>query len=89
VLEGDGKMVTQIADRITLGTWVKVKGLVPGEETVIQFVPEDEENHLERKLAPDSFLGKVLMGAEVGDKVPIGAADTEMAVEVLDMGRMR
>ena len=79
-------MTIDLAESGLLRTWVRVIGLIPGEETVIWFVPEDETDPATHRLPRDSFLGKLLMGTEVGDRVSIDALDNEIALEVLATG---
>jgi len=70
------------------GTWVKVRGLVPGEETVIHFVPESEVNYFQRKLPPDSLFGEALRDVAVGDNVHVDAlGNDQLELTVVEVGR--
>ena len=70
------------------GTWIKVRGLVPGEETVIHFVPESEADYFQHKLPPDSVLGNALRNVAVGDKVHVDAlGNDQLELTVVELGR--
>ena len=70
------------------GTWVKVHGLVPGEETVIYFVPESDVNYFQHKLPPDSLFGEALRDVAVGDKVHLDAlGNDQLELTVVEVGR--
>jgi transcription elongation GreA/GreB family factor len=58
-------------ETIKPGTWVKVRGLVPGVETVIRFVSQAEVNHFEHKFATNCPLARALVGVDVGDTVAL------------------
>ena len=67
-----------------------LRGLVPGAETVIRFVPENEVNYSNHKLPADSFLGEALVNAEVGDVISLDALgddQDQMELTVLRVGR--
>ena len=81
-------MSAQTLETVEPGTLVKVRGLVPGEETVIHFVPESEVNYFQHKLSPDSLLGEALMDVSVGDKVHFDALDNDLReLTVVKVGR--
>lgn len=73
-------------EKVGPGKWVQVAGLVPGVKTVIHFVPVEETDYFAHRLPPDSLLGAALIGAEVGDKIPLDALDELMELEVLAVG---
>ena len=78
-------MSATATNTVQLGTSVKVRGLIPGEETTIRFVPESEANYFDHKLPPDSILGEALVGAEVSDKVAVDPFGDQMELEVLEV----
>jgi transcription elongation GreA/GreB family factor len=78
-------MTVATLDTVEPGTWVRVRGLVPGAETVVHFVPDAEVNYFEHKLPAGSLLGEALLGARVGDAVDLG--NDQMELTVLEMGR--
>lgn len=76
-------MSATATDTVQLGTSVKVRGLVPGEQTTIRFVPESESDYFDHRLPLNSILGEALVGAKVGDRVSLGTFDDNMELEVL------
>lgn len=81
-------MSAQTLETVEIGTWVKMHGLVPGEGTVIHFVPESEVNYSQHKLPPDSFLGEALRDVAVGDKVHFDALGNDLwELMVMEVGR--
>jgi len=70
------------------GTWVKVRGLVPGEEIVIHFVPENEVNYCQHKLPPGSLFGEALRDVAIGDKVHLDdLGNDQLELTVMEVGR--
>jgi transcription elongation GreA/GreB family factor len=86
-------MSIQISETVEPGTWVKVRGLVPGVDTTIHFVCENEVNYDRHKLPSESFLGEALVDAKVGDRVQLDAFDNDqfdderMELTVLAVGQ--
>jgi transcription elongation GreA/GreB family factor len=78
-------MMATATDTVRLGTSVKVRGLVPGSETTIHFVPENESNYFNHRVPLNSVLGEALVGAGVGDRVSLGTFDDEMELEVVEV----
>ena len=70
---------------VQLGTSVRVRGLVPGEETTISFVPESESKDFDHGLSLNSVLGEALVGARVGDKASVDTFDNQIELEVLEV----
>jgi len=70
---------------VQLGTSVRVRGLVPGEETKILFVPESESNFFDQKLPLKSIVGEALVGAKAGDKISLDTFDDKIELEVLEV----
>jgi len=84
-------MTVETPQTLGTGMWVKVRGLVPGEETVLRFLPGSKTNYRRRELPADSLLGNTLIGAKAGDRVRLPAFDdlTEddwIELEVLAIG---
>jgi transcription elongation GreA/GreB family factor len=74
---------------VQLGTSVKVRGLVPGSETTLYFVPESESDYSDRRLPLDSILGAALIGAKAGDRIPLDTLDDTMELEVVEVQRIQ
>jgi len=72
-----------MASTVQLGTSVTVRGLVPGAETTIDFVPAHQANYFARRLPLDSMLGQALVGAKVGDRLPLKTLGENTELEVL------
>ena len=70
---------------VRLGTSVRVRGLVPGEETTICFVPESETKNFDHGLPLNSILGEALVGAEVGDRPSLETFDNLIELEVVEV----
>lgn len=62
-------MSAQTIREVAIGTWVKVRGLVPGEETALHFVRESEVDYYRHRLPVNGLLGQALIGAKAGDTV--------------------
>jgi transcription elongation factor GreB len=80
-------MTDRHTDCITLGTWVKLTGFVPGEEEVFHLVSEGEADYLENRIPPSSPLARALAGAKVGDKVLFRPPGGQVELTVLEAGR--
>jgi transcription elongation GreA/GreB family factor len=76
-------------DCVQVGTSVRVRGLVPGSETTIHFVPESEADYFRHRLPLNSILGGALAGAEVGDRAALDTFDDQMELEVLEVQPMK
>ena len=74
-------------NKITVGTWVKVTGFVPGEEEFFHIVPDAEADPIDNKIPPGSPLAKALMGAKEGDIVMFHPPSGEVELTVLQLGR--
>jgi transcription elongation GreA/GreB family factor len=70
---------------VQLGTSVKIRGLVPGEETVIRFVSERESDYVAHRLPLNSILGGALVGAKAGDEASVDTFDDTIELEVLEV----
>jgi len=79
-------MTEQPAETVTIGTWVKVTGFVPGEEEVFHFVPEDEVDYQKNKIPPYSPLAVALAGAKEGDKISFHPPAGDVELTVLEIG---
>jgi len=79
-------MTEQRPDKVTLGTWVKLTGFVPGEEEVFHFVPEEEVDYESNKLPPTSPLASALAGAKEGDKIAFHPPAGHVELTVLEIG---
>jgi transcription elongation GreA/GreB family factor len=73
--------------QVTMGTWVKVTGFVPGQEEVFHLVPEGEADLLANKIPPGSPLARRLVGARVGDKVIFRPPAGRVELTILEAGR--
>lgn len=80
-------MNAQIGEKVDIGTWVKVRGFVPGVDTIFYFVPESEVNYHKHKIPMKGPLGSALVGAEVGDRVRVNFGAETVELEVLNVGR--
>jgi transcription elongation GreA/GreB family factor len=79
-------MREQRPGEVTVGTWVKVTGFVPGEEEVFHLVPEGETDYYENKIPPTSPLAVALAGAQEGDRVSFHPPAGEVELTVLEVG---
>jgi len=79
-------MGNQQSQRVTVGSWVKITGFVPGEEEVFHLVSEAEADVTENRIPPSSPLARVLSGTKVGDKVLFHPPGGEVELTVLDAG---
>lgn len=79
-------MSAQRPERVTVGTWVKVTGFVPGKEEVFHLVPEEDADYLENKIPPSSPLAVTLAGSKEGDRVPFHPPAGYVELTVLEIG---
>lgn len=75
------------AAKVDIGTWVRVRGFVPGTDTVFHFVPDNEVNYRRHKVPTKGPLGGALVGALVGDRVRADLGGEIIELEVLELGR--
>jgi transcription elongation GreA/GreB family factor len=80
-------MANEQVERVTVGTWVKLTGFVPGEEEVFHLVPEAEANVLDQRIPPSSPLARALAGTKAGDTVPFRTPRGPVELTVLDVGK--
>ena len=81
-------MSAQRLETVTPGTRVKVRGLVPGAETIIHFVRESEINYFHHKLPPDGLLGQALRNVAAGEKFHVDAlGNGPLELTVVEVGR--
>lgn len=73
--------------QVTLGCWVKVTGLAPGEEEVFHLVPDGQADYMKNKIPPSSPLARALEGTRVGDKVTFRPPDGEVELTILEAGQ--
>jgi transcription elongation GreA/GreB family factor len=75
-------------NQVSLGSWVRLTGFVPGEEEVFRIVPEGQADVLENRIPVDSPLARVLVGSEAGDKVRFHPPAGEVELTILEVGRL-
>jgi transcription elongation GreA/GreB family factor len=83
-------MSDQPIERIETGTWARVQGAQPGQETfeeVFHFVPSNQVDLLENKISIDSPLVQVLSGAAAVDKAQLETKGGTVELMVLKSGR--
>lgn len=75
-------MTEEHPEKVTLETWVKVTGFVPGKEETLHLAREEEADDHEYKIPPRSPLAVAPEGAQEGDKIPFHppAGDVELTV---------
>jgi len=74
-------------NEVDIGTRVKVRGFVPGTDTVFHFVTDNEVNYHQHKVPMKGPLGTALRGAKVGDRVRVDLGGDIIQLEVLELGR--
>ena len=74
-------------EKVSIGTWVKVTGFVPGEEEVFHLVREAEADVAENRIPPSSPLARALTGAKVGETVPLRTPGALVELTVLEAGK--
>ena len=79
-------MTSRVIRRITPGTWVKVGGFVPGLEATFCFVADSEVDDRQNKVTTHGALACALIGAKIGDKVPLEVEGHVVELVVLDFG---
>jgi transcription elongation factor GreA len=79
-------MSEQQAEKVTVGTWVKVTGFVPGEAEVFHLVAEEEANYQENRIPPTSPLAVALAGAQEGDRIVFHPPGGDVERTVLEVG---
>ena len=72
--------------KVSVGSWVRVRGFVPGIETVFRLVTDSEVDYSQLKLSTAGPLGRALVGAQVGDRVRVHLGDANLELEILDVG---
>lgn len=80
-------MSAPAVEQVELGTWVEVSGFVPGVTSVFHLVPETEVSCRDHRVSGSSVLGSALLGARVGDTVPIDLYGDQLRLTVLEVGR--
>ncbi|MCX6705651.1 MAG: transcription elongation factor GreA [Candidatus Woesebacteria bacterium] len=68
-------------DNVGVGTKITVK--FNGEKHVFEMVGEWEADPINRKISPESPLGKALLGRKVGDKTEVEAPAGKVTYEIL------
>ena len=87
-VKGNG-MSDQQTDRAQDGTWIKVSGLTPEEESfedVFHLVPGPGVDHAKHNVGTWSLLGQVLIGTKVGDEIVLNTKKGPMKLTVLKLG---
>ena len=79
-------MNRQSVEEVSVGTWVKVTGFVPGQEEVFHLVPEEEVDYQRNKIPPNSPLAVALAGAREGDKISFHPPAGDVELTVLEIG---
>ena len=72
-------------DVVNLGTRVKVKNLVLGNELSYTLVGSNEANALEGKISDQSPVGKAIIGAKVGDTITIAIPSGTLKIQILSI----
>lgn len=68
-----------------VGVGTKVKVAVNGQEHLYDVVGEWEANPKEKKISPESPLGKALVGKKVGEQVEVDAPAGKVLYEILSI----
>lgn len=77
----DGK-----AEDVESNFWVKVRGLNPGKETLLNFVPDHEADVRHHRLPLASLLGGALATAEIGETIEMPDAHDSRSLTIVDRG---
>ena len=83
-------MIDRPIQKVGTGTWARVLGSMPGQETfeeVFHFVTNDQVDLAQNKISIDSPLGQTLSGAKAGDKAQLETKSGTMRLVVLELGR--
>jgi transcription elongation factor GreA len=73
------------ADRIMIGSTVRIYDVEYDEEEDYFIVGPQETNCLENKISNESPMGQALMGAKVGDTRIVNTLDGDIAYKVLEI----
>ena len=73
------------ADRIMIGSRVRIYDVEFEEELSYKIVGSTEANSIKGKISNESPVGKALMGAHVGDTVTVHTPAGESAYKVLEI----
>jgi transcription elongation GreA/GreB family factor len=85
VVAGDHHMTGRSSEKARLGSRVKVSGFIPGADTVLQLVREEEADYRELKVPTNGPLAEALLGTKAGDRVVVqilGAASPLTVLEI-------
>lgn len=82
------EMAVDLAEKIELGAWAKVDGLLPGVETVFHIVPDAQVDYGRHKVSLSDVWGRALLGAEVGDDVSVNIQGERLTLRILELGRV-
>ena len=75
------------SDAVSVGTWAKVTGFVPGEEEIFHIVSDHEADPINNKIPASSPLAKTLIGAKEGKVVLFHTPSGQVELTVLELGR--
>ncbi|CDZ74480.1 Transcription elongation factor GreA [Peptoniphilus sp. ING2-D1G] len=70
---------------VNIGSKVKIKNLIDGEEDEYSIVGSAEADPLEGKISNESPVGSKLIGLKIGDTVEIEVPDGMVKYEVMDI----
>ena len=84
VVVADSEISTE---KVSVGTSVRVKYLVSGDEDVYAIVGAEESDPYENKISNESPVGAGLLGAKRGDVVSIEIPAGILRYEILDISR--
>jgi transcription elongation GreA/GreB family factor len=73
------------SERVRIGSRVRVSGLIPGADTVLQLVPDDEVDFREHKVPTSGPLAQALMGTRAGDCVITRLVGSDVPLAVLEV----
>jgi len=83
-------MSDQQSGKAFLGTWIKVRGVTPKNESfedAFHLVSDEAADRAKHNVAMSSLLGQGLNGAKAGDEVVLETLEGPMRLTVLKLGR--
>lgn len=76
-------------DHVGIGTTVKLKDVIRGEEVIYDIVGDTESDPFEGKLSSESIVGRNLLGRNVGDVVHFSVPAGDAKYEIMSISKTR